>query len=68
MTDTITHRFHVPEISCDHCKASIEGAVGEVEGVTMATVDVGAKTVTVEGGSAEAIVAAIDDAGYDVDE
>ena len=63
-TDSLT--LDVPGISCDHCKAAIESSVGEVAGVASVTVDVPAKTVTVVGGEHDAIVAAIDDAGYDV--
>jgi copper chaperone len=63
-TDTLT--FDVPGISCDHCKAAIESSVGEVAGVTSVTVDVPSKVVTVVGGDHDAIVAAIDDAGYDL--
>ncbi|NIT95896.1 MAG: heavy-metal-associated domain-containing protein, partial [Actinobacteria bacterium] len=37
----------VPEIHCDHCKMSIEGAVGGVDGVTSAVVDVPSATVAI---------------------
>lgn len=57
----------VPDISCAHCKAAIESAVGEVSGVAGVQVDIEAKTVSVEGApSTDAVVAAIADAGYDV--
>ena len=59
----------VPEIHCDHCKSSIEGAVGEVAGVSAATVDIDAATVTVgfdEPATMGAIVEAIEGQGYDV--
>ncbi len=58
--------YDVPGISCEHCKTAIEASVGAVDGVASVAVDIGAKTVTVVGGADEAIVAAIDDAGYDV--
>jgi copper chaperone len=61
-----TRTLDVPGISCDHCKSAIESSVGEVDGVQRVVVDVEARTVTVEGGEDAAIVAAIDDAGYDV--
>lgn len=61
-----TTTYHAPEISCDHCKATIEGAVAEVAGVESVTVDVAVKQVTVVGGAPEAIVAAITDVGFDV--
>lgn len=64
--DATARLYRVPGISCDHCKAAIEGEVGKVAGVTSVDVDVDAKTVTVAGGDDSAIRSAIDDAGYDV--
>ncbi len=61
---TIT--LSVPEISCGHCKETIEGAVGVLDGVALAEVDVDAKTVTVDGGDRAAIIGAIEGAGFDV--
>ncbi len=58
--------YSVPEISCDHCVAAITGAVSPLNGVESVVIDVDAKTVAVTGGKHEAIVAAIDDAGYDI--
>ncbi len=37
----------VPDISCDHCKQTIEGALKGVEGVSAAEVHVPEKTVDV---------------------
>ncbi|WP_447968461.1 copper ion binding protein [Nitrospira sp. M1] len=37
----------VPDISCDHCKQSIEGALKVVEGVSAVEVHVPEKTVDV---------------------
>lgn len=63
----MTRTYSVPGISCGHCKSAIEGEVGKLDDVSSVTVDIGAKTVTVEGdASDEAIAAAIDDAGYEV--
>jgi copper chaperone len=59
----------VPEIHCGHCKSSIEGAVGSLEGVARADVDIEARTVELSFGepaTLEAIVAAIEDQGYAV--
>ena len=57
----------VPDISCDHCKAAIEGEVSQVRGVDRVTVDVAARTVTVDGeADPAAVTAAIESAGYDV--
>ena len=58
------HQLSVPEISCDHCVAAITAAVSPLPGVESVVVDVDTKTVAVVGGEAEAIGAAIEDAGY----
>lgn len=42
-----TETIRVPEIHCDHCKTSIEGALRPLEGVSDAHVDVDARQVTV---------------------
>ncbi len=57
--------YSVPDISCDHCVAAITAAVTPLGGVTEVDVDVAAKTVVVAGGDEAAVIAAIDDAGYD---
>ena len=59
----------VPEISCDHCKNSIEGAVGELTGVDKVEVAIDTRTVDVSFDSptdVDAVVAAIEDQGYEV--
>ena len=70
MTDSATtpsiSTYSVPEISCGHCKSTIEAAVHDLGDVHHVEVDIDAKTVTVDGGHADAIVTAIEDAGYDV--
>ncbi len=58
--------FSVPDISCDHCVNAITTEVGGVDGVTSVDVDLDTKTVTVVGGDEAPIVAAIDEAGFDV--
>ena len=58
--------FNVPDISCEHCVTAISSEVGQVAGVDQVSVDIDTKTVTVDGGDHAAIVAAIDEAGYDV--
>jgi copper ion binding protein len=68
MTDiqASSRTFHLPGISCQHCVAAITDSVAPLPGVVALRVDLETKTVTVEGGDEAAIVAAIDDAGYDV--
>jgi copper chaperone len=62
--------LNVPEISCNHCKMSIEGAVNELSGIDSATVDIDGRSVAVayddESQTREAIVAAIEEQGYEV--
>ncbi len=61
-----TRVWSVPGVSCGHCKTAIETELGRVAGVVTADVDVAAKTVTVVGSADDtAVVAAIDEAGYD---
>jgi copper chaperone CopZ len=61
-----TLQYVVPGVSCGHCKSAIEGEVSQVPGVERVEVDVDTKRVVVEGtASAEAVVAAIGEAGYD---
>jgi copper chaperone len=65
---TIT--LSVPDISCGHCKTSIEGAVAPLAGVEAAEVTIDDRTVDVtydDGAIAlEAIIDAIEEQGYDV--
>lgn len=65
-----TETIGVPEIHCDHCKRSIEGALNPLEGVSEATVNVPAKQVTVaydaDVVSRDALIRAIEDQGYEV--
>lgn len=54
-------------MSCDHCKVAVTDEVSKVAGVTAVDVDLETKLVRVNGAGidAAAIVAAIDEAGYD---
>jgi copper chaperone len=65
-----TMTISVPEIHCDHCKHSIEGALAPLPGVASARVDVNARMVTVEVDETVTdrgrLVAAIEEQGYDV--
>jgi len=63
-----TTTYSVPDISCNHCVHAISGELQTVAGVESVDVDVKAKTVTVvaEPLDDDAIIAAIDEAGYEV--
>ncbi|HZJ48089.1 MAG TPA: copper ion binding protein [Acidimicrobiia bacterium] len=65
-----TKTLTVPEISCGHCKASIEGAVAPLDGVARVEVHIDERTVDLDydgtDATFEAIVAAIEEQGYDV--
>ena len=62
--------FTAPAISCGHCVATIEEAVGALAGVAQVKADVGTKRVEVafdpKQVSSAQIEAALDDAGYPV--
>jgi len=61
--------FNVPDISCDHCKRSIEEALSAVPEVDSVVVTVERREVEVAGAAADdAIIAAIGLAGYDVEQ
>ena len=63
---TIT--YSVPDVSCAHCRAAITREVETIGGVESVEVDLDAKIVVVTGDALDpkAIVAAIDDAGFEV--
>ncbi len=60
----------MPDVSCGHCKNSIEGALAPLEGVSGANVDVDGRSVVVEYDpdvvARESVVRAIEDVGYPV--
>ena len=60
--------FNVPGMTCGHCENAVKTEVGKVKGVASVAVDLGTKVVTVQGDalSRDAIVAAIDEAGFEV--
>lgn len=65
MNQTIT--YSVPGISCGHCRAAITAEVGAVAGVDTVDVDLDTKLVAISGEDLDdaALVAAIDEAGYE---
>ena len=60
--------FTVPGMTCAHCEAAVKREVGSIAGVSAVDVDLDSKIVTVRGETLDRdeIVAAIDEAGYDV--
>ena len=63
-----TLTYSVPGVSCAHCRSAITAEVSQVAGVETVDVDLDRKLVTVTGEPLDeaAIVAAIDEAGYEV--
>jgi copper chaperone len=58
----------VPGMTCGHCEAAVKSEVTKVSGVSGVAVDLITKIVTVSGEGLDraAVVAAIDEAGYEV--
>ena len=67
---TTTTTLSVPAIHCGHCKSSIEGALGGLEGIETAEVSIDDKTVTVAYDDAavglDRIKATIEEQGFDL--
>ena len=63
-----TVTYSVPDVSCEHCRTAITNEVNRVAGVDGVEVDLEAKTVQVSGTGLDeqALVAAIEEAGYEV--
>jgi copper chaperone len=57
----------VPGMSCGHCEAAVKSEVGKVAGVESVSVDLDSKHVVVIGDTLDldAIIAAVDEAGYE---
>jgi copper chaperone len=55
----------IPDMTCGHCKAAVEAALGSVAGVASVTVDLAAKRAATKGtADTAALLAALADAGY----
>ena len=64
----MTIELIVPEMSCQHCVNSVTGEVSQLQGVRNVAIDLGTKHVWVDADetvTAEAVVAAVNDAGYE---
>lgn len=57
----------VPGMTCGHCEAAVKGEIGKLAGVTSVDVNLDSKAVVVEGEQLDldAIVAAVDEAGFE---
>jgi copper chaperone CopZ len=64
-----TKTYAVPGMHCDHCKAAVRRELEAVAGVARVQVDLETKLVTVRGETLDdaALIAAIDEAGYDAE-
>ena len=64
-----TKTYSVPGMHCDHCKAAVSRELEAVRGVERVDVDLETKLVTVRGEALDdvALIAAIDEAGYDAE-
>ena len=66
----VSQTLSVPEISCGHCKSSIEAAVSPLDGVDRVEVQIDERTVQFDYNGTDAtlttIVAAIEAVGYEV--
>jgi copper chaperone len=62
--------FKVPDMSCGHCKAAVEGELNKLSGVERANADIGRGTVEVSYDESwvttEKLKDAIEEAGYTV--
>jgi uncharacterized membrane protein YraQ (UPF0718 family)/copper chaperone CopZ len=68
-TDTMKYEFYVPEMTCNHCKMTIENAVRKIPGVEEVRINLETKSVGVNGElSLDAIKQRIQEAGYAVEE
>jgi copper chaperone len=70
MTATQETVLSVPDISCEHCVKTINGALGAVPGVESVNTDIPTKSVQLRYDpsqvSMEQIEATLDDAGYTI--
>ena len=65
MDEAVT--FYVPSMSTGHCRAAIIAEVADVSGVETVDIDLDTKLVRITGENlgADALIAAIGEAGYD---
>jgi copper chaperone len=55
----------IPDMSCGHCKASVEKAIHTLDPTAKVAVDLAARTVTIDSATPmAAVIAALDDVGF----
>ena len=60
--------FHVPEMSCGHCTAKIEGAVQATDPTALLTFDLDSRQVEIDSADdGDVLLAAIKAAGFEAD-
>ena len=60
--------FNIPDMTCGHCKETVENAILELDGSAVISVDLETHNVEVETQSdSSAIVAALKTAGYEAE-
>jgi copper chaperone CopZ len=66
-TDAMHLAYRADGMTCDHCKVAVTEEVTKVAGVSAVDVDLDTQLVLVHGAGVDgaAVVAAIDEAGYD---
>lgn len=64
----MTKTLEISGMSCNHCVGAVRRALESVEGVKVDDVQIGSATVTFDPArtSPEAVVSAVEDAGYEV--
>lgn len=69
MSTLQTETFSISGMGCAHCVAAVEDALNALDGLTVETVAIGSATVAYDPGaiSRQAVVDAIEDAGYSVE-
>ncbi len=67
MSEIVT--YHVPGMTCEHCRTAVSNELSAVAGVASVTVDLDTKLVRVSGSALDdaELRAAIDEAGYEVE-
>ena len=64
----VEKQYRVPDVSCEHCVRAITSELTAIEGIDQVDVNLDTKIVTVRSEASvsdEAILAGLDDAGYD---